>query len=165
MARFALSRDELQELSARQRPGAIRRWLDAQRIPHLDGADGCPRVLRAVIEVRVRAPVAPALLDRPRYSLSLLNGFHRYCASIAAGFSSAQRNRASCAATRRPAARERPLRRSAHPGLGCPKAAGAGRQPPGLIDESRHSQARLQSIAARAWPVTVHMAVHRAYWL
>ena len=61
MPALTLSRDELMELSGRQRPDAIRRWLDRQRIPYLDGADGWPRVLMAIIEARMglKSPAPP----------------------------------------------------------------------------------------------------------
>ncbi len=65
---LTLSRAELVELSGRQRPDAIRRWLDAQRIPYLDGADGWPRVLQAIIQARMGARTAPAAA-RPQVRL------------------------------------------------------------------------------------------------
>lgn len=65
---LTLSRLDLQELSGRQRPDAIRRWLDAQRIPYLDGADGWPRVLSAIIQARMGSSTAPAP-ERPRLKL------------------------------------------------------------------------------------------------
>ncbi len=65
---LTLSRLDLQELSGRQRPDAIRRWLDAQRIPYLDGADGWPRVLSAIIQARMGQP-ASAPASRPRLKL------------------------------------------------------------------------------------------------
>lgn len=54
-----LGKEELSGLSGLQRPSAVRRWLDRQGIPYLDGGDGWPRVLQAVILERMGGPVIP----------------------------------------------------------------------------------------------------------
>lgn len=43
------SREELKRLSGRERPSAICRWLDRQRIPYIPNADGWPQVLRSAL--------------------------------------------------------------------------------------------------------------------
>ena len=48
-----LQNKELTELSGLQRPSAIRRWLERNRIPYMPGADGWPRVLQATILERL----------------------------------------------------------------------------------------------------------------
>lgn len=40
--------EELKRLTGLERPSAIKRFLTKQRIPFLLGADGWPRVLRAI---------------------------------------------------------------------------------------------------------------------
>jgi len=60
-----LTRADLIALSGRISARGVRRWLDAQRIPYLVGADGWPRVSQAVIAARLGeaapAPRAPRL--------------------------------------------------------------------------------------------------------
>jgi len=60
-----LTRDELRDLSGRTSARGICRWLEAQRIPLLFGADGWPRVSRAGIAARLgeagQAPRVPGL--------------------------------------------------------------------------------------------------------
>lgn len=54
-----LSASNLKELTGLQRPSSVRRWLDAQRIPYLVGADGWPRVLHAIIMERLGGQIVP----------------------------------------------------------------------------------------------------------
>lgn len=63
-----LSNDELVALTGLRRPSAIRRWLRAQSIAYIDGADGWPRVLHSVILARLGGHVA-ALRTEPRLRL------------------------------------------------------------------------------------------------
>ncbi len=44
-----LTREELRELTGRRTAAAQIRWLREQRIPHLIGADGRPKVLRSTL--------------------------------------------------------------------------------------------------------------------
>lgn len=55
-----LTPDELCELSGAKRRSNIQQWLDAQRIPYLIGADGWPRVSRAVVCSRLGESLNPA---------------------------------------------------------------------------------------------------------
>lgn len=48
-----LTRSDLMDLTGLQRPAAIKRWLERQRIPYMVGADGWPRVLQAFILSRL----------------------------------------------------------------------------------------------------------------
>lgn len=48
-----LTKSDLMELTGLQRPAAIKRWLERQRIPYMVGADGWPRVLQALIMNRL----------------------------------------------------------------------------------------------------------------
>ena len=50
-----LTKTELAELSGRNRPAAIKRWLDHERIPYIVGADGWPKVSAVVIDSRLGA--------------------------------------------------------------------------------------------------------------
>jgi hypothetical protein len=43
------SPDELKEFSDLERPSAIRRWLDARKVPYIMSATGWPKVLRTSI--------------------------------------------------------------------------------------------------------------------
>lgn len=62
-----LTRKELNELTGLQRPSAVRRWLDGQRIPYLVGADGWPRVLQAAIIDRMGGK--PVIVREPQLRL------------------------------------------------------------------------------------------------
>jgi len=66
-----LSSTELTELTGLQRPSAIKRWLERQRIPYMVGADGWPRVLQAIIMNRLGGK---AESPRPEPRLRLPNG-------------------------------------------------------------------------------------------
>ncbi len=46
---IALTRDELRELSGRQKRSAIVAWLKDRRIPYILDADDWPKVLRSAI--------------------------------------------------------------------------------------------------------------------
>jgi len=54
---LCLTREELTELSERERPSAICRWLDKRAIPYILDADGWPKVLRS--SLLDREPGAP----------------------------------------------------------------------------------------------------------
>lgn len=47
-----LSHAELQDWSELERKGAIRRWLERNKIPYIPGGSGWPRVLRCVRDQR-----------------------------------------------------------------------------------------------------------------
>lgn len=47
-------RSTLQDVTGLQRPSAIRRWLDREKIPYLIGVDNWPRVSQEVIEGRLK---------------------------------------------------------------------------------------------------------------
>ena len=66
-----MDKSELIALTGLQRPSAIRRWLEAQRIPYMLGADGWPRVLQALIMARLGGK---AEAPRPEPQLRLRNG-------------------------------------------------------------------------------------------
>ena len=53
----------LAELTGLQRPSAVRRWLDKERIPYMVGADGWPRVLEAIIMDRLGGKASPVLRE------------------------------------------------------------------------------------------------------
>lgn len=53
---LCLTRAELVELSERERPSAIRRWLDKRSIPYILDADGWPKVLRSAIDREPQKP-------------------------------------------------------------------------------------------------------------
>jgi len=57
---LTLSRAELQELSGRERPSAVCRWLERQRIAYITDADGWPKVLRSALLDRATAPTQTA---------------------------------------------------------------------------------------------------------
>lgn len=48
-----LANSTLCQLSGLRRPSAICRWLQAQRIPYVVGADSWPRVLDLIIQERL----------------------------------------------------------------------------------------------------------------
>ena len=48
-----LATKTLAEITGLQRPSAVRRWLDRERIPYVVGADGWPRVLEAIMMQRM----------------------------------------------------------------------------------------------------------------
>ena len=67
----SLTKSDLMELTGLQRPSAIKRWLERQRIPYMVGADGWPRVLQTLIMNRMGGKTeAP----RPEPQLRLRNG-------------------------------------------------------------------------------------------
>ncbi|WP_084166584.1 DUF4224 domain-containing protein [Pseudomonas knackmussii] len=53
-----LSEAELQTLSGKQKPSAQARWLRAEKIPHMIGGDGKPKVLREKVLERLGGTVA-----------------------------------------------------------------------------------------------------------
>lgn len=57
------------QLSGLKRPSAVRRWLEAQRIPYLVGADGWPRVLDAIIRERLGWKQETSPLHEPQLRL------------------------------------------------------------------------------------------------
>lgn len=65
-----LSKAELMELTGLQRPSAIKRWLERQRVPYMVGADGWPRVLQTIIMNRLGGK---AEAPKPEPQLRLLN--------------------------------------------------------------------------------------------
>lgn len=54
-----LTRENLIELTGRERPTAIARWLTREGFPFVVGMDGWPRVLVSVVEARMGASVQP----------------------------------------------------------------------------------------------------------
>ena len=60
----------LTAITGLQRPHAIRKWLDRENIPYLNGADGWPRVLQAVIVARLNGKSDP---PKPEPILRLRN--------------------------------------------------------------------------------------------
>lgn len=69
---MVLSNQQLIALSGRQRPRAVRRWLDQQRIPYLVSADGWPRVLEQVVGGRLGLVHSVSSIAEPK--LRLRNG-------------------------------------------------------------------------------------------
>ena len=63
--------EELKRLTGLERPSAIRRFLTRQKIPHMVGADGWPRVLQAIILQRLGGQITP---PTPEPRLRLRNG-------------------------------------------------------------------------------------------
>lgn len=63
-----LTTDELRELSGCGRKSTVLGWLDSQRIPYIVGADGWPRVSRAVICARLGESLNPK--PEPRLHLA-----------------------------------------------------------------------------------------------
>jgi len=59
----------LAEITGLQRPSAVRRWLDRERIPYVVGADGWPRVLEAIMMERMGGKVAPPATREPQLRL------------------------------------------------------------------------------------------------
>lgn len=55
-----LTQEDLTDLCGRKRKASVREWLDAEHIPYLVGADGWPRVSRAVICARLGESLQPA---------------------------------------------------------------------------------------------------------
>lgn len=66
------TKEELKSLTGLQRPFAIRNYLTGQRIPFMTGADGWPRVLRAIIMERLGGQITPPPAREPQ--LRLRNG-------------------------------------------------------------------------------------------
>lgn len=54
------SRSTLQSVTGLQRPSAIRRWLDRERIPYLMGADNWPKVSQEILDSRLSGSSAAA---------------------------------------------------------------------------------------------------------
>ena len=55
-----LSRTDILELAAPlEKPSAIRRWLERERIPYIPGPDGWPKVAESVILSRLGGHAAP----------------------------------------------------------------------------------------------------------
>lgn len=48
-----------------QRPHAIRKWLDREKIPYLNGADNWPRVLQSIIVARLNGQADPRNAGAP----------------------------------------------------------------------------------------------------
>ena len=65
-----LSQDDLKALSGLQRPSAVKRWLDKERIRYLVGADAWPRVLRVVVTERLGGKVVPPPMPEPQLILN-----------------------------------------------------------------------------------------------
>lgn len=63
-----LTRAELIELIGSERPSAARRWLDRHGIPHMDGIDGWPRVLKSAILARLSE--TPNAAPQPKLRLA-----------------------------------------------------------------------------------------------
>jgi len=63
---MVLTKDILKELSGLQKPAAICRWLDRQRIPYLKGADKWPKVLEAAIMAKLGGKAAAMPINEPR---------------------------------------------------------------------------------------------------
>jgi len=48
-----LTEEELRTLSGKQKASAQARWLQSERIPHIIGGDGKPKVLRELVLARL----------------------------------------------------------------------------------------------------------------
>ena len=59
----------LAEITGLQRPSAVRRWLDRERIPYVVGADGWPRVLEAIMMQRMGGQAATPAAREPQLRL------------------------------------------------------------------------------------------------
>lgn len=57
------TREDLMRLTGLKKPSAIKRYLTQQRIPYMVGADGWPRVLQAIIMVRLGGQVSQSLQE------------------------------------------------------------------------------------------------------
>jgi hypothetical protein len=57
------------QLSGLKRPSAVRRWLEAQRIPYMVGADGWPRVLDTIIRERLGLGQDTSTIQEPQLRL------------------------------------------------------------------------------------------------
>ena len=60
---------ELARLTGLQRPSAIRRWLDRNKIPYINGADGRPRVLQIIIIERMGGAAVMPPASEPKLRL------------------------------------------------------------------------------------------------
>ena len=63
-----LSRDELVELTDRQKSDAQIRWLKRNRVPFVTSEDGKPKVLRSVLVARLGG-----IVENPEPQLRLVN--------------------------------------------------------------------------------------------
>jgi hypothetical protein len=67
-----VSPDDLRRLTGLRRSFAVKNYLKRHHIPYLEGADGWPRVLYAVIAERLGVSIAPPPAREPQ--LRLRNG-------------------------------------------------------------------------------------------